>query len=76
MRPESSKYFQKLLASRLHANGAGNVSWLLYFNFELFSQEIIKGTTVPANYPSIPVDQSLERHAADAITPVDLSIFV
>jgi hypothetical protein len=49
---------------------------LLRFHFELLSQQIIKGVAVPANYPAIPVDQSLDGHANDAITPVDLSIFI
>ena len=50
--------------------------WLLRIHFKLLRQQVVKGAAVPANYPAIPVDQSLDGHAADAITPIDLSIFI
>lgn len=51
-------------------------SWLPCIHFELICQQVIKGAAVPANYPAIPVNQRLDGHAADAITPVDLSFLI
>ena len=49
---------------------------LLRIHLELLRQQVIKGAAVPANYPAVPVDQSLDGHTTDAITSVDLSIFI
>lgn len=49
---------------------------LLGMHFELLREQVVEGAAIPANDPAGPVDQGLDGHAADAITPVDLSLFI
>ena len=46
------------------------------FHFELLRQQVVEGAAVPANDPAVPVDQSLDGHATDAITPADFSFLI
>lgn len=49
---------------------------LLRVHVELLREQIVEGAAVPANDPAVPVDQSLDGHATDAITPVDFAFVI